>query len=550
MPRIGQVRHVYTRPETEVLEWASPEQKEVFEYGPAPVCASGGFGASKTWAMVMKGILLSDCFPRNRGVIVRKVFTELQKTTMATFYKVLPSSAYLFGGRRADSEKYLRLNNGSEVLFMHLDDPDVANVIKGLEINWFFIDQAEEIEEEIFDKLKSRLGRWDGAEVPDHIIQREVNSGRKWEWLNTKGRPIPPTFAMLACNPDTKQHWIYRRFHPDSEEFSQLREDGQGGKTSYQLEGYKMVTMSSLTNKFLTQQNRKELLTQDKSFINRYVHGTWGIPEGLIHNPTELSKIPGTRDLVAHLIRSCTLHRTLDHGDTAPTCCAWWAVDKEGNIFLFREYYKPDQLISYHRAEIKALSGTEGYVFNLADPSIFVKTQQKYGGKWSIADDYLDPTLGTTESMIYWEPADNNELVTRGRINEYLRVDPDRVHPITKQKGSPRLFFIMKSVEHPFGCDFTWKQTGSQMRLKVGTEMGKPVYSDERDETVTDHAYDVVRYFVASRPPVAGILQARVHHNTFEATRQRVLEFHRRGGAKQLQRRVRTLAGGTRSRGY
>lgn len=555
MPRRKQ--NLVTHVDTQVLEWASDQQKEVFEYGPAPICASGGFGASKTWALVMKSLLISDVFPKNRGVIVRRVFTELQKTTMATFYKLLPASAYSHGGRRNDQEKYLRLNNGSEVLFMHLDDPDVANVIKGIEINWFFIDQAEEVPEEIFDKLKTRLGRWDKTEVPQEMIERELLAGRKWAWYDPRGKPIPPTYAMLACNPDTKLHWIYRRFHPDSPEHHELRDDGYGGQTSYQREGYKLVTMRSFDNRFLSQQNRQELASADKSFRLRYAEGLWGNPEGQIHTIPEACKIPGTKELVSYLLRSCTLHRSLDHGDTAPTCCGWWAVDSAGNIFLFAEYYKGNALVSQHRKEIRSWDKEFGilvdipaglrYTLQLADPNIFTKTQQKNGGRFSIADDYSDGNLSTPDDAIYWTAADNNEMVTRSRINEYLQVDRERVNPITKMKGSPRLFFITKTDEWPFGCVRTVHQTESQQRVKIGTELGKPVYGDDREPGIVDHAYDVVRYFLSSRAPVAVGLVNRSAPNSFMSVRNNLVQFKKRGGFDKI---AKLAHGRVRQRGY
>lgn len=70
------------------LEWASPVQEAIFRYGPYPLCASGGFGTGKTYALCHKALWLSDKFPRNRGVIFRRVAKELRQTTMATFFKI------------------------------------------------------------------------------------------------------------------------------------------------------------------------------------------------------------------------------------------------------------------------------------------------------------------------------------------------------------------------------------------------------------------------------------------------------------------------------
>lgn len=487
---------VALNPHTAELSWASPMQQAAFEYGPYPQCASGGWGASKTWAYCMKALYLSDTFPKNRGLIFRRVGKELRSTTMATFFKLCPPSAYdpLYGGRRNDQDGLLRLTNGSEILFMHLEDPNVQGILKGLEINWFFGDQIEEDPEhmeEIFDLLLGRLSRWDPAIVPQWMLDQERAAGREWQFKNPEtGKPMPPPYAMLAVNPDTELHWIYRRFHPESREHQQV----------YRARGYKMFTMSSLDNKFLPPENREALLAHDDPWVQRNVYGRWGYAEGTIHSIKPESLVVGSPELLEHLRQTCTLHRVLDHGDSAPTVCAWYAVDASGNVLFYREYYQPNALISTHRQNIMALSEYERYETNLADPSIFNKISQKHGGRWSVADEYADVREHPRQTALYWSAADNNELGTRNRINEYLRIDPNRVHPITRILGAPRLFFVREGPAYPQGCSHILRETRSQRRVKIGTDLGKSVFSDERDPTVTDHGYDVVRYGIASRP--------------------------------------------------
>ena len=520
--------HFYSQPEgPTVIEWANPKQQEAFRYGPAPLCISGGFGAAKTYALCLKALYLSDLYPNNRGLIGRKIAKELERTTQATFYKICPQAAYdpRFGGRRADSENYLRLRNGSEILWMHLDDEDIEGVLRGLEINWFILDQAEEIPEELFDMLVSRLGRWDKAVVPPQVLEAyERDNHEPWPWLSPQGKPLVPTYAMLACNPDTYMHWIYRRFHPESTEH----------RETYKAQGYKMISVSSLENKFLPEQNKALLLKADDSFQRRFVRGEWGIPEGQIHKLDDLSVLEGDPEIVEYIRRNCTLHRALDHGDAAPTCCLWFAVDREGNVFYFREYYMPNKLVSEHRQAITELSRDERYTLNVADPSIFYKTQQKYGGRWSVADEWADISNLPRNTAVFWIAADNNELGTRNRINEYLRVDPERIHPITKEKGSPRLFFVKKSEAWPHGCYHAIMQLKAARHKRIGTDLGKPVFSDERDESVTDHALDPIRYGMASRPPIA-ITPGRVYgEGSFEAVRQNMLQFKRSPGFRRM----------------
>lgn len=538
-PRKRNTAHHATAYQSIPLEWASEKQKEIFEYGPAPACASGGFGSAKTFAFCAKALYLSDIFPGNRGIIARRVWEDLKKTTMSTFFKLCPAQAYNQGGRRSDSEKILRLNNGSEILWAHLDDPETENFVRGVEINWFLLDQAEEIEEELFDMLMGRLGRWDQTLVPQQVMD-QYGGLDAWPWKSPQGKPIPPTFPMLTCNPESELHWIYRRFHPDSpEHWEKTHQVSDGSLMSYHDLGYRMWLMSSRENKFLPKQNLDQMLQKDASFVRRFVDGEWGIPEGQIHHVDPLSIVEGTPELVEYLRQTCSLHRSMDHGDAAPTSVAWWAVDQAGNVFCFREYYQPNKLISEHRREVAALSQGERYQFQLADPSIFRKSGQKNGQFWSVSDEWEDCKGLPRETAVWWQPGDNNELGTRNRISEYLRVDPERVHPITKQKGSPRLFFVKRSDSYPQGCYHILRELRSQRRKKLGSEGGRPIFGDERDDKVSDHGYDCVRYFIASRPPVAaGQVAAAVSGKTFMGVRNSYLKFKRGGGYKRMARQM------------
>lgn len=545
------------------FRWASDVQRQVYEYGPAPTCLSGGWGAGKTLVACLKLLTLLDMFPGNRVFIGRRRWEELKKTTMATFFQICPPEAYA-RGKRADTDKILRLNNGSEIIWGHMDDPNRETVINGLEINAFLLDQAEEIEEEIFDKLMGRLHRWRGATVPQWLIDKEQALGHDWAWRdNETGTPLPPPYALITVNPESELHWVYRRFHPASDEHTakivpQLNPadpHAPAVMVSYKDLGYKMFDMPSTDNKFLSSYNLSNMLTMGKEFVDRFVHGRWGISEGQIHTVSPLSLIPGDEDFVKDLLTRCDLHRTMDHGDYSPTCCLWWAVDRRsGNVFCYREYYLGNRLVSEHRSTITELSNMyapqigERYKHSLADPSMFFKTQQKHGGRWSYADEYCDVVNFPRQTAIFWQPADNNELGTRNRINEYLRVDPNRPHPYFKDEdgkprlGSPRLFFIERNDQYPHGCHMAIKQTRSARREKLGMVNGRSVFSDERDENVEDHAYDPVRYEIAACPPISKAVDERVRRDSFMAVRQRALKFKRAGGFRLLAERAKMSA--------
>lgn len=547
--------------DTTRIRWADPEkgnQEFCFRYGPAPIVASGGFGASKTYAFCLKAMYLSFAYPGNRGVISRRVWKELEKTTMASFFKICPQEAYRYG-RRSDTDKILQFNNGSQILWQQLETEDDATILRGLEINWFLFDQAEEIQEDMFTIALTRLGRWDLAQVPEEMIAASGGYDA-WPWKSESGRCVPPTYAMLTCNPDIELHWLYRMFHPESPEhdapFPELdikTGEDTGRTTSYKKLGYKMVFMSSLDNKFLTNQTKRALLNSDPTFVRRYVHGQWGIPEGVIHNVSKLSELDYTPELIEWIRQHCSLYRILDHGDSSPTCCSWAAVDREGNIIFYREHYQAGKLISHHRQRIFELSQHELSLYrnNIADPSIFAKIQTKNGGRWCIADEYSDINtvpipedpdarkdykLMAKETAISWTPGENNELGTRNRINEYLKIDPNHIHPITKVRGAPRIYFVKHSEAYQTGASYLLRELRSQRRIKLDSIGGRTIWSDERDDSIPDHAYDTIRYMVASRPAPAAVLARQYPAKSFRTVQKAHIDFVRKGGYRKLQR--------------
>lgn len=521
------------------IKWANEEQRLLFEYPAAPLCASGGFGSGKTAGMVMKIHYLSSIFPGMRWVIGRRRLTDLRISTMNTFFKWCPKEAWEFGGRRSDSDKVLRYNNGSEILWVYLDDPDQANFIKGVEINGFLLDQAEEIEEEIFERLSGRLGRWDGATISPEILRWwEVETcGQPWPYQNPlTGALEVPSYALLTCNPDAETHWLYRRFHPESQEHWELRGTPEEPQPSFRDQGYRMLFMDSEKNQHLSRDNLRTMLSNDASFVRRYVRGQWGIPEGQIHDIHRTSVIDGTPELLQHLLNTCTLMRVLDHGDSAPTCCTWWAIDQQGNMFCYREYYQPNKLISYHRQAITELSRGESYTYNIADPQIFSKTMQKHGDRWAVSEEYSDSAHDpyTAADALHWTKGDNDELGIRNRINEMLKWDPNRIHPITKEKGAARMFFLARSDAYPQGCYHAVRETRSQRREQIGTDLGKPIFSDERDKKIKDHSYDTVRYAVGVIAPAATQSSVASAPNSFNNVRSRAIASIRRQGALRM----------------
>lgn len=458
------------------IRFVNTEQEEFFNLRCRNQCFSGGYGNGKTFILCLKAITLLGTFPKYRVAFARRTFKDLRRTSMSTFYEILPREMYseAYGGRRSDLDGYLKLINGSEVFWLNLDSYN-EQALKSFEINTAIVDQAEELDENIYLHLDSRVGRWNHAEIPSHLSNQNfpINAFTK--------KPVPPSYHILGCNPDSRFHWIFRRYHPESLEY----------QTNYS-HNHRMINCASTANPALNPELLAEMLNRDPEWVSRFVYGNWGISDASIHVVLPDSIINPSKDWLDSFLARSRKFRIFDHGDVSPTCCLWVAVC--GNTHLvYREYYQPDKLISYHRQQIADLSGDETYEGNFCDPSMLHKDSQKNGGKWSVADEYLDKSIKAPS--IYLQPADNNEYPIRNRINELLRLRPDYVNPITGKTLAPSLYFVRRSTEHPNGCLNVIIETEGQRRKLLGTENGRNVYSDERADTIADHAYDCLRYY-------------------------------------------------------
>ena len=448
---------------------------------------------------------------------------------METFFKVCPPELYESkNAKRVDSRNHLVLNNGSEVYWLHLDEYD-ESVVRGLELNSYLVDQAEEIDENIYLHLDARIDRWDKAQVPEHLAHLNYKKNP------VTGKPKPPAYGMLLCNPDAFTHFIYRRYHPDSSEHHLIRtriNRYTGEKIIYRWsDSHVMVNATSYDNPALSEETLAAMESRGPSFVKRFVLGEWGRPGGAIHEILSASKLyDPPKEWVEKVLNEGKLYFALDHGDASPTC-GLWMVKWKSYIICWQEYYRAGELISKHRENIGILNiKSDGIYFNnvnICDPSMFNKTQQKKGGIYTLADEYA--TSEYKSPPIHFQPADNNEFLTRSRISEALRTHPEIKHPLTGESGAPILYFLMRTENYPFGCNLVVKETEAQKYEKLGTINGEEVFGDDREKNVPDHAYDPLRYGLA-RILMHGIKDAKPLESemSFNKVRERAIRMQKK----------------------
>lgn len=481
------------------INWSSPEQR-VFYYATARnQLFSGGFNNGKSFVGSLKLLSLLTTYPNYRVAICRQVRADLMKTTYQTFHKLCPKE---YIERSNEQEGITVLKNKSLIFWLHLDKVE-ESTLRGLEINSVLTDQAEEIEEKVYDVLDARVGRWDDAIIPIGMLEAfKKKYGRTWPQNELTGKYLAPSYHLNLCNPDTQYHFLYKHYHPESPE----------RKLNH------FFVHAEWNPKLGSKEAYTAALSRGGEYVSKYVLGQWGISNAQIHRLLPASQLEYSEGLINRILTKGNLFRSMDHGESAPTCCLWWA-SLDGVYICYREYYVPGKVISEHRRAINDLSEGETYTANYADPSIFAITKQREGGFFSVADEYMTADFlnndGTPCPPLFWQPADNNEFATRNRINELLSESNAVKHPIDSSTPAPRIYYIKRSNEWPYGCHNAITQLGSQRRKLIGYEDGTAIYSDDRADSVTDHAYDPTRYFIAMHGSGNRSIKKPVKQGTF-----------------------------------
>lgn len=163
-------------------DYYAPKQKQRTAHrNTAPFLLFGGaMGGGKSWFLCAEAILNAMKYDGNRLVIVRKELTTIRKTILITFFKICPPEIIRTYNQQSSTVTFI---NGSTLIFMEANkskDP-LLNKIKGLEIGWAGIDEANEVDEQVFNILKTRL-RWvlPNGTTPPYKIRLTTNPENCW----------------------------------------------------------------------------------------------------------------------------------------------------------------------------------------------------------------------------------------------------------------------------------------------------------------------------------------------------------------------------------
>jgi len=209
--------------------YAKPAQMAFFQSEARYPLFAGSWGVGKSLFAILKCLQLCKKYPGNLGLICRKEYTDLRDSTINDFERYT-------GLRVKQQQKEVWIpGTNSKIIFRHADE---FNVLQNITLGFFFIEQADEIEnEDVFDFLHGRLRR-----------------GKFQQ-------------GILTANATDTSHWIYRRFKenptkdPDYAIFEMKTEENK----------------SNLPASFIKDIER--LQKYNPTFYNRYVLNMWGISD-------------------------------------------------------------------------------------------------------------------------------------------------------------------------------------------------------------------------------------------------------------------------------
>lgn len=157
---------------------ASPAQREfadaVFSGEYTILGYGGGIRGGKTFCAL--AILASLCrvFPRSRWAVVRQDLPTIKRNVLPAFSKIRDLTGGFIG--EVNKQDWIaKCANGSEIVFFSesIDGDADLDRWKGLEVNGFILEEANELAERSFHKAIERAGAWivpEGEQPPPLII--------------------------------------------------------------------------------------------------------------------------------------------------------------------------------------------------------------------------------------------------------------------------------------------------------------------------------------------------------------------------------------------
>lgn len=212
------------------------------ENAPRIFVIHGSIRGGKSYVCLGAVALLLKAFPGTRCTVLRKSVSDLKRTTVSSAKKMFASSDFKWKNSADDLHVRFRPKDGlvSTMNFMSesYDTDKDLDRFKGLETNFFLLDQVEELHEDTFNKCIERAGSW----VPSGYDK------------------APPPFIFITFNPT--DGWAKKKLY-------------EPYLTSKPEPGFKYLEALQTENPWVSEEQREGWKRMDSDSYNRFVKAEW-----------------------------------------------------------------------------------------------------------------------------------------------------------------------------------------------------------------------------------------------------------------------------------
>jgi len=412
----------------------SIEEHPVTFYGGAK-----GGGKSKGLRLIL--LLRRFKYPGSYGAIFRRTYPELDGNHIRPLLEEFPVLREYWH----DSKKLLTLPNGSTLQFCHCKNETDVDLYQGREFHDLAIDEA---------------GQWTEA------MYRKLQGSNRSSKVGIKARSI------LTGNPGGPGHkWLKRIF---IERRFNARENGKD---------YNFIQALVDDNPALIV-NDPDYVTRLESEPNEalrkaFRYGSWDIFAGQFFS--ELSREVHFISPI-HLPRTWNRFASYDYGFNHPAAFGWFAIDSDGNIYLYRELIQAGLRVDQFAKKVKEFPDTHELQTIVAGWDCWTKKGTLQSGSTpTIAEEFIKHEIVLTRAKI-------DRVQGAHQVRNYM------AHQNLADGRKKPKFFVFNTCPITFDCLSRMEHDPNHVEdvLKVDAVEGDPMSGDD--------PYDMVRYALMSRP--------------------------------------------------
>jgi phage terminase large subunit len=427
------------------------------KYWADEVLYGGAAGGGKSAAIVGDAFKNALKYPGINILILRRTLGELEGSIILKMLEWYPRELCKYNSSKHVWEFTIPGNN-SRIWCGYCEQEKDVYRYQGKEFEIIYMDEATHFTESQFKYLKSR--------------NRTANQ----EALKLGLRPQ----MKLTTNPGGVGHvWVKKRFIDIGEwETKHTIQETNDEEEPISVDG-KPVTTDRIfipaklsDNQYIDNDYEAKLMTMEEKLRRQLLDGDWDALEGQFFS--EFSR-------AIHVVKPFAIphdwrrFRMMDEGYNDPYVCLWGAVDRDGNLYIYREFIKSKLLSSEQAKRTLELSEGENIEYSVGDTSFWNKGKTSGESPAEVFAKMGLPMMQATKERVNgWK-----------RIREWLHVfeDTDPVSGETYKNARLKIFENCKGL------------------IEALPAM---IIDEKNPEDIADHpldhAPDALRYGLMSRP--------------------------------------------------